>query len=343
MGSNQWFSAGLIVAVGSILIFGLRILPRENMQILASVPVRRRPDGLWQGVNLTWYGAMQMTGMVCAVALALMLAGSAAVPMGKVVFMLAVLLAVALPAARLLALIVERRSGTFTVGGAVFAATVLLPWVAQLGDAWFGGIQAFPAVAALAVAYPVGEGIGRLACISFGCCYGRRLDTSPPWLRALFGWKPAIIVGRTRKAAYAGQCDGVPVLPVPALSACVLSAAGVGSVPIFLAGHFRAAALLSLGVAFAWRFVSEFLRADYRGEGRLSAYQWMALVCLCYTIPVIVWFPANHRVPDIHRGLVLFDSPLVWLALAGLGLVVFAYLGISKMTTATIELKVQDG
>ncbi len=69
----------------------------------------------------------------------------------------------------------------------------------------------------------------------------------------------------------------------------------------------------------------------------------MALVCLCYTIPVIVWFPANHRVPDIHRGLVLFDSPLVWLALAGLGLVVFAYLGISKMTTATIELKVQDG
>ena len=49
MGSNQWFSAGLIVAVGSILIFGLRILPRENMQILASVPVRRRPDGLWQG------------------------------------------------------------------------------------------------------------------------------------------------------------------------------------------------------------------------------------------------------------------------------------------------------
>jgi prolipoprotein diacylglyceryltransferase len=329
--------------VAAILVFGLRILPRENMQILASVPIRRRPDGLWQGINLTWYGAMQMVAMICAVALALILAGSAAVPMRKVVFLLGVLLAAALPAARLVALIVERRSGTFTVGGAVFAATVLLPWVAQLGDALFGGVQSFPAVAALAVAYPVGEGIGRLACISFGCCYGRRLDQSPSWLRGLFGRKPAIVVGPTRKAAYAGHCDGLPLLPVPALSACVLSAVGVISVPIFLSGHFRAAALLSLGVAFVWRFASEFLRADYRGEGRLSVYQWMALACLAYAIPVVTLLAAGDSVPDIHRGLNIFASPLVWLALAGLGATVFFYLGISKMTTAIIELKVQDG
>ena len=99
MGASLCFSAALAAMVVAILVFGLRMLPRENMQILASVPIRRRPDGLWQGINLTWYGAMQMVAMVCAVALALILAGSAAVPMRKVVFLLGVLLAAALPAA----------------------------------------------------------------------------------------------------------------------------------------------------------------------------------------------------------------------------------------------------
>jgi hypothetical protein len=30
-------------------------------------------------------------------------------------------------------------------------------------------------------------------------------------------------------------------------------------------------------VTQVWRFLSEFLRADYRGSGRISAYQVMAL------------------------------------------------------------------
>ena len=69
----------------------------------------------------------------------------------------------------------------------------------------------------------------------------------------------------------------------------------------------------------------------------------MALACLAYAIPVVTLLAAGDSVPDIHRGLNIFASPLVWLALAGLGATVFFYLGISKMTTAIIELKVQDG
>jgi prolipoprotein diacylglyceryltransferase len=285
---------------------------------------------------------MQMTGMVLAIALALVLATAARVPTHMLVLVIGVMLAVALPAAGLVARLVERRRGTFTVGGAVFAAALFLPWTVLALDILFGSDHAVPIISAIAVAYPLGEGIGRLACISFGCCYGRRLDHCGPRLRALFGWCPAVVVGVTRKAAYDGQCDSVPLVPAPALSALVLSVAGLVGVPLFLDGDFRAAAVLSLSVAFLWRFASEFLRADYRGQGRLSVYQWMAVACLAYVVSALGILSVPARRPDIHHGLELLTSPLTMLALAALGVVVFIYLGVSKMTTATVKLGVID-
>jgi prolipoprotein diacylglyceryltransferase len=343
MSANLRFSLALAALVGTILLFGLRILPRENMQILASVPVRRRSDGRWLGVNLTWYGVMQMTAVVVATALAVVLAVSAGVAGRTIGLALALVLAVGLPAARLLARIVEGKRDTFTVGGAVCAVTLLLPWAAWAVDGRHGG-HVLAIMTAVAVAYPVGEGIGRLACVSFGCCYGRRVDQSAPWLRRLFAGRAAVVVGPTRKAAYAGNCAGVPLLPVPALSACVLSAGGALAVPFFLAGHIRTAGLLVVAIVFPWRVVSEFLRADYRGaqRSRLSAYQWMALLSLAYALPVLAVLPAELAVPDVGRGLSAMGSPLAWLALAGLGTVVFAYLGVSKKTTAIIDLGVKE-
>jgi prolipoprotein diacylglyceryltransferase len=330
MTDNALFVLGLVALVSVILAWGLRVLPRENMQILATIPLRRIEGNLWRGVNLTWYGVTQMTGMVLAIALALVLAGAARVPTHVLVLVIGVMLAVALPAAGLVARLVERRRGTFTMGGAVFAAALFLPWTTLALDVAFGSDHAVPIISALAVAYPLGEGIGRLACISFGCCYGRRMDDCGPWLHALFGWWPAVVVGTTRKAAYDGQCEGVPLVPAPALSALVLSSASLG-VSLFLDGDFRAAAVLSLSVAFLWRFASEFLRADdrgngrgkRRGKGRLTAYQWMALACLVYVVSALGSLSTPVRQPDIHQGLALLASPLTLLALAALGVVVF--------------------
>ncbi len=46
-----------------------------------------------------------------------------------------------------------------------------------------------PVLATIVAAHALGEGSGRLACISFGCCYGRPLDQLPamlhPWLAPL--------------------------------------------------------------------------------------------------------------------------------------------------------------
>ena len=128
---------------------------------------------------------MQMTGMVLAIALALVLAGAARVPAHALVLVIGVLLAVALPAAGLVARVVERRRGTCTVAGAVFAAALFLPWTTLGVDVLLGSDHAVPVISAIAVAYPIGEGIGRLACISFGCCYGRRVDDCGPWVRTL--------------------------------------------------------------------------------------------------------------------------------------------------------------
>ena len=223
----------------------------------------------------------------------------------------------------------------------MFVSTLLAPWIALGVDEALGGEHALAAIAALAVAYPFGEGIGRLACISFGCSYGRRLADCGPRVRALFGWRPAVVIGPTRKAAYAGHCEGEPLVPAPAISALILSVAGLGGVPLYLAGSFRAAAAFFLGVAFVWRFASEFLRADYRGEGRLSAYQWMALACLAYALFGLPFLPSSARLPDIRVGLPVLVSPLAMLALALLGVAVFAYLGVSRVTAASIRLEVR--
>jgi len=341
MTTNLDFTVALAAIDVAILSWGLRVLPREHMQILASIPRRRKEDGEWQALNLTWYGALQAVSMTSAIVLALLLAGAARVPFLSMVLTLGVVLAAALPAAGLVARLVERQRGTFTVGGAVFVSTLLAPWAALLVDLVLGGNSALPAVAALAVAYPFGEGMGRLACISFGCCYGRRLADCGPRVRAWFGWRPAVIVGPTRKAAYAGHCEGESLVPAPALSALILSASALGGVPLYLAGHFRAAVALSLGVAFAWRFASEFLRADYRGEGRLSAYQWMALGCLGYTLAILPFVSESARYPDIRVGLPVLGSPVVMGGLAILAVIVFLYFGVSRVTTASIRLEVR--
>jgi hypothetical protein len=62
------------------------------------------------------------------------------------------------------------------------------PWIIKLlnatqAEAFGGDIPLEPALAAMPVAYAYGEGLGRLACISFGCCYGKSLDQLSPRMR----------------------------------------------------------------------------------------------------------------------------------------------------------------
>lgn len=185
------------------------------------------------------------------------------------------LLLICTPAAGLLARLVEGKPNTFTIGGASFLGFLLAPVVIVvtsriLEAQWGFEVPLTPTLAAIGVAYAIGEGTGRLACISFGCCYGKPLSTVPGWLAPVFDRFHFIFRGDTKKAAYASGLEFVPLLPIQGLTAVVSAGAGLVGLVLFAHGFFHSAFLLTVVVTQAWRVLSEMLRADYRGEGRAS-------------------------------------------------------------------------
>ncbi len=335
-----------VMAVGLAALFAwaFRHLPGERWQILAALPRERESGGGWRGVNLTYYGVFNALGVGAGVAVAVFLPGTVGLPLAYLTGCVLAFLAVVLPASKLINRLVEGHWHGFTVGGGCFAGMVAGPWVIW-GVARLSLPPADAAAAmlyvlgALAPAYALGEGIGRLACISFGCCYGRPLSDSPAWLIPLFSRWAFVFEGRLKKASYAHGYEGQRLIPVQALTAVISSLAGLVGVALFLSGRPVAAFVLAIVATQAWRFLSEFLRADYRGAGRISAYQWMALAGAVYTVLLGLLWPAVPRtVPDVARGLALLWTPGAIVLIEVVALFVFVRMGVSTVTTSRIVL-----
>jgi len=256
------------------------------------------------------------------------------------------LLGCCVPASRLVAFIVEKKAHTFTVGGAVFVGILAAPvFVALLnrtvGVVWPFHIPAMAACAAMAIAYSFGEGLGRLACISFGCCYGKPLSASPNWLRRIFEGRGFIFSGSTKKIAYAGGLEDTEVIPIQAITSVLYTLCGMVAIGLFLSGRFYAAFLLAIIVTQVWRLLSEMLRADYRGEGNISAYQIMGIVAVVYAIATALFFPVETvAAPQLALGLASIWSPPQILFLQGVWLAIFLYTGLSTVTGATLSFHV---
>ena len=156
------------------LIWGFRTLPQERWQFIAALPLAKDADGHWRGVNLTYYGLFSAVAYVVAVATLLVLLGAIAVPVGRILALTVAVLAVCVPASRVVAGIVEKKSHTFSVAGAFFTALFAVPlavfFLNLFADASQQTLPYLPAMAAAAIAYAFGEGLGRLGCIRFGCC-----------------------------------------------------------------------------------------------------------------------------------------------------------------------------
>ena len=60
-----------------------------------------------------------------------------------------------------------------------------------------------PVMASLAIAYLIGEGIGRLACISFRCCYGKPVSEMGTLSQRIFSRFSVSFHGDTKKIVYA--------------------------------------------------------------------------------------------------------------------------------------------
>ncbi len=335
---------GLVCAAA--LYWGCRRLPGPQWQIWATLPRYDGATGHWLGTNLTWYGMITATANLLAILVAFCLLGSIGVTGSEMLLVAGTLLLVALPAARWVAWLVEGKRYTFTIGGAVFVGFVMLPWI-LVGYNHLGATAAteplpvLAVMAAVATAYAFGEGFGRLACISYGCCYGKPLETCGPLTRSLFGRRHFVFRGATKKIAYAAGLEGESVVPVQGITAGFYCVTGLIAAGLFLKGHFTAAFLLAAWVTQGWRVVSELWRADYRGNGKLSAYQVMGLSLLPYALLLAGSFPSSGGIyVDMARGLRGLWQPTVLLALQGIWLITFLFLGRSRVTGARLSFHV---
>src|SRR5262249_23327484 len=149
---------------------------------------------------------------VTAVALFFVLMTALGTPLGETLTIVIAELAVCAPAAKLVARLVEKKSSTFTIAGSFFVGIIIAPWVVTLANWSYsstGGVtvSVTAVMAAATIVYAFGEGLGRLACISFGCCYGKPLSQLSLPIQRLFRRWHFVFFGQTKKIAYASGLE----------------------------------------------------------------------------------------------------------------------------------------
>ncbi len=342
--TDELFIILFTVGITAMLVWGFRKLPGERWQILAALPRTKTADGGWAGENLTFYGLFNANAYTLALALFLVMLGAAGVPMTAILTAAALLLVVCIPASRQVARVVEKKRYTFTVGGAAFVGILIAPAVVGFTNLVFGAgtVTAIPFLAALSIAYAFGEGVGRLACISFGCCYGKPLSRCHPRVQKIFRRCSFVFTGKTKKIAYADGLDGEPVMPIQAVTAVLYCVTGLAGFYLFIKGFFTSAFLLALTVTQIWRIVSEFFRADYRGGRKFTAYQMMGIGAVLYALALAVLIPVPPVPvrPALLAGLRYLWHPGTVLLLQGLWIGTFLYTGRSRVTDASLSFRI---
>jgi len=120
MVANLLFVAGLGIFLFLVSIWGFHFLPKERWQVLGTIPIAKMADGNWKGLNLTYYGLFNGMAVTAATAIMMILLGAADMPISGVILFFIGTMVFALPAAKLIARLVEKKPCTLSVGGASF-------------------------------------------------------------------------------------------------------------------------------------------------------------------------------------------------------------------------------
>jgi len=343
---NGLFIFSLAVFFLLFLRWGFKTLPGEGWQIIASMPISRDESGRWKGINLTYYGLFSANAYVAAISIMLILMGTIKVPLIGIFTTIVTILLICVPASRFIARVVEKKSHTFTIGGASFLGILIAPWVLSFINMTVGAktgyyIPQIPALAAFIISYAFGEGMGRLACISFGCCYGKPLSRSHNLIQKLFHNYCFMFSGKTKKIAYESGLDGVKVIPVQAITAVLYITTGIIGTFLFLKSYYITAFIMTMIVTQAWRSFSEVLRADYRGGGKISTYQIMAIIAIGYSLGIIPFLPSALTIEaGITVGLLSLWNPAIIFFSLGVWLAIFLYTGRSTVTGSTVTFHI---
>jgi hypothetical protein len=336
-----------VLAMFFVIFLGwaFKTLPEEKWQIMASVPLTKEGQDDWKGLNLTYYGLFIAIATVASVSIILVLMAAIRIPAKVSLVMAGLFVAICFPAAKVIARVVEKKPHTLTIGGASFVGVVVAPAIVWAVDFIFGPtghhVPILPALSSISIAYGLGEGLGRLACISFGCCYGKPLSQCGTWIRWIFGRYSFVFSGKTKKIAYEGALDGTEVVPIQAVTAVLYVIVSLTGIFLFLKSYYSVALILVIFVTQSWRAVSETLRADYRGAGRISAYQIMSLLAIPYAFLLVATLPSESLpTADVKAGMAALRDPTVILFLQALGWAGFLYAGRSMVTSSTISFHV---
>ncbi len=344
------FIGALALIFTAIYTIAFKILPDEKWQVFASIPLRKTGENTWHGVNITFYGLLSSTGHILALSIFIIMMTAAGIS-SKSLIIISIcicILGMFIPSAKIMAYLVERKKHTITVGGAVFVMIISAPWIisavngipglnpdSRTGEGMF--------LAALITAYSFGEGFGRLACISFGCCYGRPVSTMHPVFQKIFSKYNFVFTGKTKKVSYHDHLEGIEIVPVQAITAILYTLSGLSGLYLFFKGYYYSSFFLSLTITQVWRFASEFLRADYRGEGLISAYQIMSLFTIPYYIAYILIVGMSYSPgPMLLSGLKFIWSPEIIISLIVIWIGGVLYTGISSVTASTITIYVDE-
>jgi len=340
---NEIFLLALAILSVCLLWWGFKALPGERWQIMATIPVRKIDSDRWDGLNLTYYGLFSANAYLMSMAILFVFFGAIKIDIKTTFAIVTIMLAICIPMARIVVIVVEKKAHTRTVGGAVFVGIVLAPLAILAVNKIMGSgeaIPVMPAMAALAISYSLGEGFGRLACISFGCFYGRALSECFPLMQRLFRYNNFIFSGKTKKIAYESGLDGERVFPVQAITSGLFTATGLFCTYLFLNGYDAASFLFSVLVTQGWRALSEILRADYRGEGRISVYQIMGIVAIMYSFILWNWSDDSNITANIMEGIHTVWQPEVIIFLLLFWPGIFLHTGCSKVTGSIISFHV---
>lgn len=343
------FCLVLFFALFLIYFLLFKALPKEHWQFVAIIPLKKLDNGSWRGLNLTFYGFF-FTACAGAIAIGifLLLTFSINITLSYTLVMTFFMLGTCLSAARFVNILVEKKNHGFTVGGASFVGIVLAPIMLYIMDIasqkhFDTSLPMMPIFAAMTIAYILGEGFGRLGCISFGCCHGKAVVQLSEPLQKLFSKIAEIYEGDTKKIAYASKLHNTKVVPIQAITCSLYTLVGLIGVYLFLNNHYTLAFLITLLFSQVWRILSEMLRSDFRGYNKITAYQIMAIIACIYCILLPFIFPVVTPTSSLVIGLESMWSVPVIFALQIVWVIMFLFSGTSTVTNSeikyTIDLK----